>query len=196
MPTEKYDIFFSGQVINGQDESETRTQIGQMFKANQQQLEHLFSGTPVKVKSNIDLDQAVKYRLAFRNAGALIDIKPLASESVQPAPLAESKDTPVTTPIEPEAVTLDLLPPQTGSLIDCAPEISPTPIPDISRISLASTGATIDESELAPPANINTGDLSLNPANTGSLEDCQKNVQPAKISDINALEIINPELKK
>ena len=204
MSTERYDIFFSGKIIEGQDDAEVRTKIGQMFKAGPQQLERLFSGKPIKVKSGIDLDNAVKYRVAFRDAGALVDIKPAASDAEaspqQPAPSesAESKpDTPAkAAPPPTEAEDIILLPPNTGSLIDCAPEVIPTPIPDISGIDVANVGATIDESEPPPPANIDTEGLTLNPARTGSLEDCQEPVESLEIPDISALKIVDSEEKE
>ncbi|VAX11705.1 hypothetical protein MNBD_GAMMA26-65 [hydrothermal vent metagenome] len=220
MSTDRFDIFFSGQVIEGQDEAAVQAKIGKMFKANPQQLERLFSGSPVTVKSGVDLDTAVKYRVAFRNAGALVDIKPQASETTPPAPPPPEPKTEEQG--EKAAISLDLLPPNTGSLVDCALEIDPASIPDISGVDLASPGVTMDESEppplppakinvgdiplnLAspgvimdeseppPPADISTGDLILNPANTGSLEDCQEDVQTAEIPDISALKVVDSE---
>ncbi|HEC16507.1 MAG TPA: hypothetical protein ENI99_08070 [Sedimenticola sp.] len=190
MSTERYDIFFSGQIMEGEDEAGVRKKIGAMFKASPEQLERLFSGKPVKIKSGVDLDKAVKYRVAFRDAGALVDIHPAASDAqtAQPQPATAKSTKPA-----PDTGAVTLLPPNTGSLIDCAPEIVAAPIPDISGISLAEPGATIDESEPPPPVDIDTEDLVLNPPRTGSLEDCRQAVEAMEIPDISALKIVDPE---
>jgi len=226
MSTEKFDIFFSGQIMEDQDEAEVRTKVGRIFKANEKQVERLFSGQEVKIKSGVDLDNAVKYRVAFRNAGALIDIRPTSTASATPTAQPQT-----TAPQQPQATTspppaespqstkdgIELLPPKTGSLIDCAPEVVPAAIPNIDdmdfgsnaepldateppppanidtqglTLNAASAETILDETEPPPPANIDTNSLELNPANTGSLEDCQQAVKPAEIPDISNLKII------
>ena len=179
-----FDIFFSGQIIEGKDPNQVQQNVGKMFKANEDHLARLFSGKPIKIKSAIDQDTAIKYRLAFRDAGALIEIRtsdPLA------APVAEKKIPQEAAPHAADEITL--LPPQTGSLIDCAKEVTPTPLPDISSIQLASPGIDLDETPPAPPANISTDGLILNPANTGSLEDCHIEKEAMVIPDISQIKL-------
>jgi len=223
MPTERFDIFFSGQIIEGQDEAKVREKIGRIFKATPKQLEQLFSGQPVKVKSGVDIDKAVKYRVTFRDAGALIDIKPVSTPNAATTTQPQAKPSqPPPSPSTPAKDEVELLPAKTGSLIDCAAEVVPAEIPNIDGISLGSnTGpldeteppppanidtqgltlnpaqseTTLDEREAPPPANIDTGDLTLNAANTGSLEDCQQVVEAAEIPDISALEMVESEQK-
>lgn len=167
MPEQRFDIFFSGQLIKGKDPADVKLQIGKIFNASEEHIAHLFSGRAVKIKANVDQDSAIKYRIAFRNAGALIEIRAtdaIATTAVkqQHPPLAAKT-----------ADHMALLPPHTGSLIDCAIEVEAAPMPDISNINLAATGTDIDETSPPPPANIDTSKLELNPANSGSLEDCQ-----------------------
>ncbi len=216
MSTERFDIFFSGKIIEGQAEDEVRTKVGRIFKANEKQLERLFSGQTIKIKSGVDLDNAVKYRVAFRDAGALIDIKPAATDNAPATPQPQTSAT--QSPSAKDEV--ELLPPMTGSLIDCAAEVIPATIGNIDNLDFgrqtgpldeteppppanidthdltlnsANSESMLDEKEPPPPANINTDDLALNPANTGSLEDCQQVVEPAKIPDISALEVVEPK---
>lgn len=223
MSTERFDIFFSGQIIEGQDEATVRTKVGEIFNANPKQVAQLFSGQPVRIKSGVDLDKAAKYRVAFRDAGALIDIKP-SSPAGTATPTQPQTKTAQSPPISPSPTKdeIELLPPKTGSLIDCAPKVTAAAIPDIDGITLGSNMGPLDETEPPPPANIDTSDLTLNPAhsevvlderkppppanidtsdlvlnpaNTGSLEDCQPLVEAAEIPDISALEMIEPETK-
>ncbi len=187
MFSKTYDIIFSGQLMEGRNLDETRQQIGQIFKANENQLDLLFSGKPVTIKSGVDDETATKYRLAFRKAGAIIDIKP----STIPADNSgETADTAASSHATSEELTL--LPPNTGSLIDCAKQVTPQPIPDTDHISLASAGAVIDESPDPEPAEIDTSSLSVNPPNSGSLEDCKKEVEPYSIPDISHLDMDKP----
>jgi hypothetical protein len=178
MPRQTYDIIFSGKLMEGSNLENARQQIGEIFKADDDLLNRLFSGNPVVVKSGVDDKTAAKYRVAFRNAGALIDIKPSTATSDNSNDIYPTKT--------PE---LTLLPPNTGSLIGYAKKVVPQPIPDISNISLASLGTTIDQSPDPKPAEIDTGTLSANPVNSGTLEDCKKDVEPYPIPDISHLDI-------
>ncbi len=220
MSAERFDIFFSGQIIEGHDEVEVRARIGRIFKANPKQLEQLFSGEPIKIKSAVDLDKAVKYRVTFRDAWALIDIKPISTASTA-QPQAQTTQPPPVSPA-PAKDEVELLPPQTGSLIDCAAEVIPAVIPNIDGITLGSNAgpldeteppplanidthnltlgparseAVLDEREPPPPANINTSDLTLSTPNTGTLEDCQQPVEAIELPDISALEIAESKAK-
>ena len=114
-------------------------------------------------------------RTAFLKAGALVDIRPSEQTAKeQPAPAAETGS----------AAGLSLLPPNTGSLEDCAVPVAPAEIGDISGIHLAPAGADLDESLPPSPPEIDTTGLSLTPAGTGSLEACQQRKQSVVLPDI------------
>ncbi|MES9957512.1 MAG: hypothetical protein ABW120_11325 [Sedimenticola sp.] len=206
-----YDIYFSGQVIEGNDPAEVKQKIARLFKADAAKVERMFSGTPVRIKSAVDQETASKYRGAFRDAGALLEVRPVEDE---PAPQTEAEEAAAQTGGE----SMDLLPPRTGSLEECQTPVEPAPLPDISGIDLSPVGAmvdeheppadaeidtsglsldpegvTIDESEPAPQADINTEDLDLGEPNSGSLEDCHVPKEPAKIPDISELKLADDE---
>ncbi len=192
MPAQLFDIYFSGKILNNQDQAEVRERIRRLFNAEEGMLERLFSGVPVKIKGGVDEEEASRYRVAFRDAGALVDIKLAeATASIKPpAPTTAESDT---REAERDDGTLTLLPPNTGSLIDCAPKIEPREIPDISYMALAPEGTIIDESREAPPAKIDTSSLTVSPAQSGTLEDCRPAVKPYPIPDISNLRIEQPE---
>ncbi len=207
MPSQTYDIYFSGQIMDGKDPAETRQQVGKLFKVDQKKLERLFSGTPVRIKNGVDEETAAKYRVAFRKAGALVEIKAsnLTAESIEANNNTDQAGSSELTLLPPNSGSLiDCAPKITpqqlpdinhlsvapaGSLIDCAPEITPQPLPDIEHLSVASLGAILDESSKPEPLEIDTEDLDLNPANTGTLEDCKKEVEPYPIPDIRHLDL-------
>ncbi|MCP3671289.1 MAG: hypothetical protein GY814_12820 [Gammaproteobacteria bacterium] len=187
MPSQNYDIYFAGEIMEGKNPLEVKRLVSNIFKTNQEQLEKLFSGSRVRIKSNTDEETAAKYRVAFRNAGALIEVLPTGSgveetsitDSVNPSNPAPSND-------------LTLLPVNTGSLEEYASKTTPQPLPNIEHLSLASAGTTIDESTAPEPPTISIDDLSMGPANSGSLEDCTKEVEPYPIPDISHLDLDKP----
>lgn len=185
MLTQVYDIYFSGQVMDGHDPAASRIQVGKLFKADAKQLEKLFSGTPIKIKSGVDEETATRYRVALRQAGALVEIRPssLAADSKS----KNSIDSNAATPASSHEPTL--LPPNTGSLIDCAATVIPQTLPKIDHLALAPAGSIIDASPAPEPAEIDTAGLSVNPANSGTLEDCKKEVAPYPIPDISHLDL-------
>ncbi len=186
MAEDLYDLFFAGEIMQGKDRQQVRSTIARLFSADDQAVARLFSGTPVKIKSAVAQETAIKYRVAFRDAGALLDIRPVAATKTTTTP------PPGDAPAEkPEATKLQLLPPMTGSLIDCAAHVNPAPIADISAIALAPEGTPIDETEPVSAAAVNTDDLTLAPAASGTLEDCQKVVEPGPLPDISGMTLID-----
>lgn len=191
MPIEQYDVFFSGAIMEDQDAAEVKERVGRIFKAKGEQLERLFSGKPIRIKAGVDLDTAVKYRVTFRDAGALVDIKPAGSAAPEPPQKIPAQPAPASPTPPPAANTeaahaedITLLPPRTGSLEDCRQEVEPAEIPDISGMSMDQPGITLDEHEPPPPAEFNIEGLS---AVTGSLEEYRQEVEPAEIPDISGL---------
>jgi hypothetical protein len=183
MPSQTYDILFSGQLMEGTNMDEAKQQIGSIFKADEEKLNKLFSGKQVTIKSGVDDETASKYRAVFRQAGALIDIK-LSASAYKNGNKPEAE-----TSADGSSEELTLLPANSGSLIDCAKKVTPQPIPDISTITLASPGSVLDESPYPEQTEIDTGALSVSPAKTGTLEDCKKEVKPYPIPDISHLDI-------
>ena len=190
MPFDAYDIFFSGKLMDGHSEAGVKERIGRLLKLNPAQLEHLFSGRPVRIKSGVDEETATRYRIAFRDAGALLEILPAAAQSENRAATTEPKES-----SSPDG-SLTLLPPRTGSLIDCAPKVAAQPLPDISALSLSAQDRYLDESEQAPPLAIDISALSMNPANSGTLEDCASSREPIPLPDISNLQLEEREPPK
>lgn len=183
MPAQTYDIFFSGRILEERSLEEVKTKVGKLFNTSGEQLDYLFSGEPVKIKNSVDQDTAIKYRVAFRNAGALVEIRSARLEAPETSHNPEQTET--------EEGGMVLLPANSGSLIDCALPVESAPIPDISGLSLAGPGTTLDETAPPPAAEIDTSELQLSPANTGTLEDCQRPKTPAPLPDISRLKLVD-----
>ncbi|MCG8426486.1 MAG: hypothetical protein MI754_03910 [Chromatiales bacterium] len=184
---QRYDIYFAGEILPDQDTEKVRIAVGKIFNVTGPKLEHLFSGKPIRVKVDIDEETAVQYRVAFRDAGALVQIRPTGSG---PAPAAKpAQEKPSTQPQQ--TGSFELLPANTGDLLDCAP---PDPVfqePNLTDITLAPAGETIVNPEPVPPAEIDTHNLTMSEPRTGSLEDIQIKREPQPIPDISHLHLDN-----
>ncbi|MCB1868857.1 MAG: hypothetical protein KDI43_10085 [Gammaproteobacteria bacterium] len=174
-----FDLYFSGKTIEDAQPDQVRLKVGSIFGVDTQTLDLLFSGKPMRIKSGVDQDTAIRYRVALRDAGALLDIRPHKSDTAQVGSNSDNQ----------AEETLTLLPPNTGNLIDCAIAVTPAPLPDIENIHLAPAGVVIDESAPTPKRAIHTEGLTLAPPNSGSLEDCKPVVQARPIPDITHIQL-------
>ncbi|MCG7947229.1 MAG: hypothetical protein N0C84_12875 [Candidatus Thiodiazotropha taylori] len=241
MNIDNYDVYFSGALIKDSDPEKVKRKVGAMFKLEGERLERLFSGKPIPIKRGIDMDRAIKYRVAFRDAGGLVDIVPAGEPPPKPKPPAAERpeqglppqqakpvqptetltlaDGPMEPPPEPphrEIEAPDFSLSKDGfDLSDCTPEVTPQVIPDISNLDFSKEESKLDqakepeplhidtsaldfdtsehdleEQRPAPTPNIDTGTLSLSPAKQGTLEDCQEEVEPAAIPNLDHLKIV------
>lgn len=85
MEQQRFDVSFKGELLPGFELDQVRRSLGQLFKANEAQLNKLFSGQLCSVKKDVDKATALKYQQALKKAGA----KPLISK-------AGESDTPTT----------------------------------------------------------------------------------------------------
>ena len=160
-----YDIYFRGKLMPGAESQQARAAMAKMFKLEERALTGMFSGQTMRIKTAVDEATASRYRKAFREAGALIDILPHG----EPPPQAESRQ-----PSD-NSAALTLRPPRTGSLADCAPKVEPTPLPDTSWMRLDEPGTVLDETPPPEQPAYDISAISMAPPDQGSLEDC---VQP------------------
>ena len=169
---ENFDVYFCGEILTDADPNRVRSGVAKLFKIQESAVDRLFSGKPVRVKQAVDADTASRYRAAFREAGALIQIVPAGSA----APAAKPAQAPAA---QSTGSTSASSPPTTGQSTDAA-------APD-----LAEPGAIIDHTPPPPPAEIDTGALEALPPNSGTLEDCRVEKEPRAIPDISHLQLVD-----
>lgn len=193
MSDELFDIYFSGKVIDEDQLPEVKQKIGKLFNANEAVLNKLFSGQPTKIKKAVDMDTAIKYRVKFREAGAIVDIRPSQSAAPPPASAPAADAIPQSNFTAAETVT-----PEPASKPDPSQPSEPQTVPQEAAAasapgsidaSLATPGSIIDDTPEPPPANYNTDQFDLGEANTGSLEEFAETVIPAPIPDISSLDV-------
>ncbi len=174
---QSFDIYFLGEMLPDADPARVRQGVAKLFKIQEDRIDRLFSGKPIRVKRAVDVEVASRYREAFRDVGALIQIVPNGS----PPPAAKS---PAVTGAGPAPVPDREAPAETAA----------PPLPEVSEsgdFELAEPGAIIDHSPTPPPAEIDTGSLEALPPNTGSLADCKVEKPPRKIPDISHLRLVD-----
>jgi len=159
MPQPLFDVYFRGALLPDADPALVRDRLAGAFGLGATELERLFSGNPVCVKRGIDVDSAAQLRGRFRDAGALVDIRP--AEIPRTAPPASS-------PAPAQAVT----------------ETTPD-----DPWTLAPAGAPVSDATAPPPAVIDTSHLSMTEPNTGSFEDCRQAKPVRPIGDISHLSL-------
>ena len=167
---QSFDIYFLGEMLPDADPDTVRVGVAKLFKVQEDAVDRLFTGKALRVKQGVDAEIAGRYRTAFRDVGALIQIvasgsPPPTAKPPAPAPArrpaGDSQSVGVTEPVV-----------DTGE-----------------AIQLAAPGATIDLTEPPPAADIDTSGLEALPPNTGSLEDCRVEKAHRPIPDISHLRL-------
>lgn len=178
-----FDIIFRGDIVAGQDISEVKGRLVQLFKADLAKIEALFSGGAVPLKRNLDQATAEKYQAVLLKAGARVQLRPASTGGqVSKAPPPEhragaGKPAPAPTNTsrparQPPALTLapagsDLLKPEERKRQQEAITV------DFSGISLRPLeGDLLDASEKRQtiPLEIDTADFDLAEVGTDLLD--------------------------
>ena len=90
----RYNVYFSGQLLDGQQLPTVRANMAKLFNADEATLDKLFSGKAQLVKRDCDKATALKYKQAIEKAGAIPVIK-AAEATPAPSPAAPT-DKPMT----------------------------------------------------------------------------------------------------
>lgn len=77
MSEPRYDVFFRGDIAPGQRLNEVRDRLRHLFQIDDARLNTLFSGRPMAIRRDLGVDEAERYRAALREAGALVELRPL-----------------------------------------------------------------------------------------------------------------------
>lgn len=161
MPQPLFDVYFHGALLPDADPALVRDRLAGAFGLGAAELERLFSGDPVCVKRGVDVDSAAQLRGRFRDAGALVDIRPADTARSAPPPPGDS---PAPAPTVAEAAS-------------------------DGPWTLAPAGAPVSDATTPPPPVIDISHLSMAEPNTGSLEDCRQEKPARPIGDISHLRL-------
>ena len=71
---QSFDIYFLGEMLPDADPDAVRVGVAKLFKVQEDSVDRLFTGKALRVKQDVDAETAGRYRTAFRDVGALIQI--------------------------------------------------------------------------------------------------------------------------
>lgn len=77
-----YKLVFNGTISEGHQVEDVKKNLAALLKANDQQIELLFSKPEVILKKNMDYDSAVKYQEVLLNAGTVCKVMEAAQNQV------------------------------------------------------------------------------------------------------------------
>ncbi|WP_295464071.1 hypothetical protein [uncultured Pseudomonas sp.] len=161
-----YEIAFQGELIAGADAQQTRQNLMRLFQADEQRIAVLFSGRRMIIKNRLDAATAERYRATLAQAGALVEVVPMA-ETVESAP---DTPTPVATPIAAAApvtaAAAPAVPAAQGTLSVAPRDVVMAAFVDVQApdFGLAPVGADLqDQAAPVAPPRVDLSHLSLAP---------------------------------
>ncbi len=153
-----YEIAFQGELIAGADAQQTRQNLMRLFQADEQRI----AGRRMIIKNRLDAVTAERYRATLAQAGALVEVAPMA-ETVEPAAA------PTETRAEPAPAPVPLSSPSSaerGSLSVAPRDAVMAAFVDVQApdFGLAPVGADLQDhnAPVAPP-QVDLSHLSLAP---------------------------------
>lgn len=193
-----FQLVFKGECASGTDMATARSNARALFKASVEQIERMFSGSPVVIRNKLDEEQAEKYRQVLHKHGMLAYVQPMPGSQApaKPAPASTPRPQPTSTAQppakkEPRTAITTVEPgdrlPVAGDKVD-----------DIlagSGLGLDPVGVTLVESEeVEPPMFQHLDDWTLAPA--GSDIGVERDLPPPVVPDVSHLSLADDEPNK
>ena len=169
--SERFDILFAGECLDGHEEAVVRTAVARLFRADDATLDRLFSGRRQRIKRGVDAATARRYAEAMAAAGARAIVQP-CGDAADPGDTADAAPEAAVAPVAQAdslssgatatgATTLEVSPAGSDILRPEERRRHAAAAPDVSPLSLAAAGTDLGDAVApvaAPPA---AGDFSL-----------------------------------
>ncbi len=156
---QRYDLLFRGDIVPGSQLGAVRGRVQALFQLDDPQVARLFSGRPMIIRRGLAAAEAERYRAALAEAGALVELRPVAGEAVAGA-AAPGAAAPMGDDWSLAPVGADVLRPEERA--------APAPVAvDIDHLSVEPPGADVlraDERRRVTPVDIDTSHFDLDPA--------------------------------
>ncbi len=75
MDQQLYDIFFSGQLVEGVSTESAQTKLAALFNSSPDNIARIFNGKTQALKRAVNKTDALKYKAAFHQAGLIVSFK-------------------------------------------------------------------------------------------------------------------------
>ncbi|MGO1692498.1 MAG: hypothetical protein ACTHY7_05715 [Marinobacter sp.] len=193
-----FQLVFKGECAPGTEMATARNNARALFKASVEQIERMFSGSPVVIRNKLDEEQAEKYRAVLKKHGMIAYVQPMpgsqqsqakpAPAPAQTAPPANTKRESAKASPQPRTSTMNVEP---GDRLQVAGD----KVDDIlagSALSLDPVGVTLAEAEAEePPMFQHLDDWTLAPA--GSDIGVERDLPPPMVPDVSHLSLTDEE---
>lgn len=122
---ELYDIYFDGNIMEGIDPSEVKRRLSVLFKVDAPVIEKLFREAPISIKKGLNREQAIQYKQAFQQTGALCRAVVATPQATSATAAPNSTDSP---PPPPASSSGTLYEPGNSSLSPNSPNSLISPV--------------------------------------------------------------------
>ncbi len=197
MATTHYELAFSGELIDGANLAQARANLGQLFKANDAQLDRLFSGQRTVIKNNLELSAGRKYLQILKKSGVVGRLYDMTTRQEWIDHQQQEPATPATTEVSSVASTISATSETTpnNTLVKAAykpsDNVAERPANAIIGTASAQVGVETPNWDIAPTGSDmqdeyqphdtpapDTSHLSLRPMQGNLVEPEQKEVPP------------------
>jgi len=188
---ETYNIYFAGDIAEGEAIREVRRRVGALFNAREATLDKLFSGKKQLIKRNCSRDEALKYQSAMRRAGALATITVTPDSAAVVPPGHTAQQAPDQPSPQPAAAALSLAPAGTEVLQPDERRPASRRTMDLSAFSVAAAGERLGTPEPQAPPPPDTSHISV--AEAGETIPGLPSTVPSTTPDTSALSLADPD---
>ena len=179
MADELFNVVFRGDILPGHNLADVKARFAQLFKMDLAKAESFFSGKPLALKANCDRATADKFKTVLEQAGAAVEIRAAAAQTLAPqtaAPAPQTASAPAPKPAAPAAtapasVATSTAPQDPWSLSAAGSNLlrpgetqAPPPVTvDISHLKIVKPKLFSDEPEepLEPPRPVVQSQINL-----------------------------------
>lgn len=191
MAEDKFNLVFKGQLAKSVELAQAKANLGKLFKVDGARLEALFSGKAVTLKKNLDFENATKYRVAIKKAGAIVELVPVevaATHSAgKSAPAEEPKRSPsgsAETVIAPNVRGKAVFGEREPTPAQSAAESKSQPVGELTAPPASQTGGTA-----AAQVTLVTPDYGIAPAGSDLVDEVDRASLPVMEVDISGIEL-------
>ncbi len=170
---------------------EVRQRLQTLFKLDDERTAKLFSGRPMAIRRDLDEANAEKYRKTLLKVGALVELRPSATEDTKSTAVAEpvAKNPPAETRVVADAP--EPASPEAGAETNQNPGEAADGV-----FSLAPVGSDVlkpEERAVVVPVEVDISSLDVDPVGVDLLNDDEKRVIEDLDIDLSHLSIEPPD---
>jgi hypothetical protein len=159
-PNRQYEIVFRGELLPGFALDSVKPALAKLFSADPEQIQKLFSGKRVVIKTGLDAEAVQKYQQALKNTGLYVEINPLLAPTASNTFDDGTSDNGVSDSKEVMPLWTIM---EVGSLL-ADPPTSPVPVISTPNFTLAEAGSDLGELPRAgKPVQVSIAHLSVLP---------------------------------